>query len=177
VQYEHQFETCCACGFVRMADPPPDAVVMAEYEVDRSHGETIWEHHDQFLGIFDAILARIERHLGGAKGRLLDVGCSYGNALLAARARGWEVAGIELSRPAVEYGVQSYGLDIRMAELQRAGFEPASFDAILMHHVLEHVLEPDVLVQQVRALLRPGGVHYQALPNWRCLKRFLLGSC
>ena len=175
LQHGHRFEACRTCGFVRMADPPAPGELRDEYRVDRAHGETVWQEHDKFVARFATIVARIEKH--GAKGRLLDIGCSYGASLLAARARGWETSGIELSEPAVEYGRREYGLDIRCATLAEAGFAPGSFDAILMHHTLEHVVDPDVLLAQAHTLLVPGGVMYQALPNYGALKRRALGAC
>jgi 2-polyprenyl-3-methyl-5-hydroxy-6-metoxy-1,4-benzoquinol methylase len=70
--------------------------------------------------------------------------------------------GLELSRPAAEYGRATYGVDVRTATLADAAFAPESFDAVLMHHTLEHVPAPDNLLARIRAVLRPGGVTYQA---------------
>jgi SAM-dependent methyltransferase len=174
-QHGHDFERCASCGFVRAGSPPDDAELHEHYRDDRSHGEQVYQEHDKFLARFTEIVAHIERHV--APGRFLDVGCSYGNALLAAQSRGWQVHGVELSRPAAEYGIKEYGFDIRMVPLHECGFAPSSFQAILMHHTLEHLRDPAEVVAQVRDLLAPGGIHFQALPNYGSLKRRMLGSC
>ena len=171
-QHGNDFERCRGCGFVRMSQAPNYDDLDDHYRDDRSHGEQVYQQHDAFLKRFDKILQTIETKT--KPGRFLDVGCSYGNSLIAARDRGWDVTGVELSLPAAEYGIKEYGLDIRMERLHEAGYEPESFDAILMHHTLEHVADPDVLVGQVRDLLKPGGIHFQALPNYQSLKRKLL---
>ena len=44
-------------------------------------------------------------------GRLLEVGCSFGAFLLAARARGWEVRGVDLS-PFAAKACEEAGLDV-----------------------------------------------------------------
>ncbi len=170
-QYERDFDRCTSCGFVKMSSPPD---LEEHYRKDRNHGELIYQEHDKFLKIFDSILAKIETEI--PPGRFLDVGCSYGNSLVAARDRNWQVTGIELSKPAAEYGIKEHGLDIRTVHLHEADLEPGSFDAVLMHHTLEHLPYPDVVMQQVHDLLRPGGVHFQALPNYGALKRRILGA-
>ena len=49
-----------------------------------------------------ARLAELERWLP-ERGRLLEVGCSYGYGLAEACERGWHVAGVELSPTASLY--------------------------------------------------------------------------
>ncbi len=170
----HRFERCLVCGFQRMADALDLASVDAQYEEDRSHGELAWQEHEQNLRRFDEILARIERSV--APGRFLDVGCSLGTSLVAARQRGWEVSGIELSRPVAEWGSENFDLDIRSVHLAEAGFAEGSFDAILMNHVLEHVADPGGVLATCHGLLRPGGAIYQSLPNHGGLKGRLFAS-
>lgn len=157
-----------------MADPPDAAGVDAQYEEDRAHGEQAWQEHETNLARFDQILRRIEKCV--RPGRFLDVGCSIGTSLVAARERGWEVQGIELSRPVADWGRENFELDIRSTHLAEAGFEEGSFDAILMNHVLEHVADPAGVVETCHGLLRSGGVLYQSLPNHGSLKGRLFGS-
>lgn len=169
----HRFERCRSCGFVRMADPLSSQGLAAFYADDRMSGEQAWQEHGPNLQRFDAILQRVERHV--RPGRFLDVGCSIGTSLLAAQKRGWQAVGLELSKPAAEYGRQSFGVDIRTAMLDEVGFADGSFAAVLMHHTLEHVERPDVVLAEVYRVLAPGGVMYQSLPNHGSLKGRLLG--
>lgn len=46
------------------------------------------------------------------KGKLLDVGCSYGNFLLMAKNKGFEVYGKEASETAVEIARKKYNLNV-----------------------------------------------------------------
>lgn len=170
----HRFERCGSCGYQRMADPLDPQSVDRQYEEDRTHGEQAYQEHEADLERFDEILGRIETVV--SPGRFLDVGCSLGTSLVAARKRGWEVKGIELSRPVAEWGQENLDLDIRSVHLAEAGFDEGSFDAILMNHVLEHVTDPAGLVATCHGLLRPGGVIYQSLPNHRSLKGRLFGG-
>ena len=50
--------------------------------------------------------------------------------LLAARERGWDVHGIDVSPDAVRHASTALDLDARVATLEDAPFPPRSFDAI-----------------------------------------------
>jgi SAM-dependent methyltransferase len=169
----HRFERCHACGFVRMQDAPTAAGLADFYAQDTASCTSAQQDHAANLQRFDGILRTIERH--GARGRLLDVGCSIGTSLVVARQRGWHAVGLELSRPAAQFARTAHGVDVRTATLETADFAPGSFDAVLMHHTLEHVAAPDRVLQQVFAVLAPDGVMYQSLPNHGSLKARLLG--
>lgn len=169
----HRFDACQRCGFTRMADPLSSPDLAQHYAQDRQYGEIAYQEHATNLVRFDEILQRIERFV--PVGRFLDIGCSIGTTLVAAQKRGWQAIGLELSQPSADYGRANLGVDIRSCLLRDAGFAQGSFDAILMHHTLEHVEQPDQLIGEIRALLRPGGVMYQSLPNHGSLKARLLG--
>ncbi|MFQ5503630.1 MAG: class I SAM-dependent methyltransferase [Planctomycetota bacterium] len=156
-----------------MADPLPGEALDSYYESDRRHGEEAYQDHDKNLRSFGAILERIERYV--PPGRLLDIGCSIGTSLVAARVRGWRPTGIEPSRPVAEFGRKEWGLDIRCARLEDAGLADGSFPAVLMHHTLEHLRDPGTAIESAYRLLQAGGVMYQALPNFDSLKSRLFG--
>jgi 2-polyprenyl-3-methyl-5-hydroxy-6-metoxy-1,4-benzoquinol methylase len=107
--------------------------------------------------------------------RYLDVGCSTGFVVEAARDRGWEAIGTDLNPSAIEYG-RSRGLDVRDVALEDAGFEPASFDAISLFDVLEHLLDPTATLRVCARLLRPGGIVFVYVPNYDSASRLLMGA-
>ncbi|MBL4844726.1 MAG: class I SAM-dependent methyltransferase [Planctomycetes bacterium] len=114
-------------------------------------------------------------YLSRQKGSLLDVGCGAGRFLLAARERGWRVAGVDLSESNARAG-QATGLDVRSAALADAGFEEQSFDAARLNQVIEHVPEPLDLLRDVAKVLRPGGLLSLATPNIASLSARFLGA-
>ncbi|HET7220715.1 MAG TPA: class I SAM-dependent methyltransferase [Vicinamibacterales bacterium] len=109
-------------------------------------------------------LARVEEH-APARGRLLDVGCSAGSFLLAARERGWHVRGIDISPGAVEHASTAHGLDVRVATLEDAAFSPAAFDVITLFECIEHMLHPSRALTSAHRLLRDGGLLVITTPN------------
>jgi len=86
-----------------------------------------------------------------------------------ARDRGWDVLGIELSPHAAAVARERFGLTVHEGDFGAIDLEPASFDAITMLDVLEHLYEPSASLQRARSLLRPGGVLMVVLPNDRNL--------
>lgn len=107
--------------------------------------------------------------LQGAK--VADVGCGGGLLSEALARDGAQVTGIDLgekvieiaklhlyeSNLAVEYRVQS------SAELAAA--EPASFDAVCCMEMIEHVPDPEALVNDLAAMLKPGGRLFMSTLN------------
>lgn len=97
-------------------------------------------------------------------GRLLDVGCGNGEFLLRMRNCGWRVSGLDFDPNAVEACRRS-GIDAHLGTLEDAGFEPGSFDAVTMAHVIEHVHDPPALLRACCRVLKPGGKLYVETPN------------
>lgn len=97
-------------------------------------------------------------------GSLLDVGCGDGTLLLSARALGWSVRGVEFD-PAAVRASRERGLDVTHGGLLDASFASASFDAVTLVHVIEHLQNPLEVMTEARRLLRPNGVLVMITPN------------
>lgn len=109
---------------------------------------------------------RLVRHLSrpAARGRLLDVGSGDGSFVAWMRRLGWDAEGLEPDRAAAERA-QSAGVPVTAASLEEVSFEPRSFDAVTMSHVIEHLHDPAAGLEACRSLLRPGGTLWLATPN------------
>jgi len=120
----------------------------------------------------------MSEHLRPANGRApryLDVGCSTGFVVEAARDKGWEATGIDLNPSAIEFG-RSRGLDLRTVALEDAGFAPGSFDAVSLFDVLEHLLDPRRTLRACAELIAPGGILFLYVPNFDSASRLLMGA-
>jgi 2-polyprenyl-3-methyl-5-hydroxy-6-metoxy-1,4-benzoquinol methylase len=96
--------------------------------------------------------------------RLLDIGCGNGEFLLFARNAGWEVSGIDPDPKAVEY-CRRASLDVRQGGIEELADQPATFDAIILSHVVEHTHDPLALLRACHRLLRIRGWIWVATPN------------
>ena len=111
----------------------------------------------------------------GRAPRYLDVGCSTGFVVEAARDKGWDAIGIDLNPSAIEYG-RTRGLDLRTVALEDAGFAPGSLDAVSLFDVLEHLLDPRRTLRVCADLLAPGGILFLYVPNFDSASRLLMGA-
>ena len=119
-------------------------------------------------------LKTIERY--ATKGKLLDIGCATGFFLDLAKSRGWEVVGSEVSEFTVRYARERFGLDVRLGTLGDLQFDAQSFDVITMWDVIEHVPDPIGELQEVRRILRDGGLLSIITPDVGSLVARFLGS-
>ena len=95
-------------------------------------------------------------------GTVLDVGCGSGAFLARMRHLGWQVAGVEPDPAAAAAARDIHGIDV---EADVARFAGRTFNAITMHHVIEHVPAPEATVASLAALLAPGGRLVVVTPN------------
>jgi SAM-dependent methyltransferase len=98
--------------------------------------------------------------------RWLDVGCGTGALMRSAKALGWAVVGTEVTSAAVE-AARGTGLDVRLGELDALDLPDEAFDVVSLVEVIEHVSDPDELLQQAASRLRPHGALYMTTPHVR----------
>lgn len=106
--------------------------------------------------------------------RLLDIGCGAGNLLAAARKNGWDGQGLDVSPSAVKH-VRGLGFEVYEGELQDAAFPSQQFDVVTAAELLEHLIDPRPLLQEVARILRPGGMFWTTTPHARGLSGRMLG--
>jgi len=156
-----QHVRCLDCGLLYVSPRLPRAQIEAFYEEEYyALGQQI--DYDARVGFFAGVAARLETLV--RPGRLLDVGCGYGQFLLACRQRGWQVAGVELGGAACARAREA-GLEVFQGTLEQAAFAEGSFDAVTLWNVLDHLVDPLEEARRVLRVLRPGGLFYFRVPN------------
>ena len=96
--------------------------------------------------------------------RLLDIGCGNGFFLASAKEAGWQVSGVEPD-PVAAAVARDRGVHVMVGTVDLLADESNCFDVITLSHVIEHVHEPQKLLESVHRLLKPGGVIYVETPN------------
>ena len=97
------------------------------------------------------------------KGKILDIGAGTGDFLLTAKNNGWETIGVEPSERAKNIAQQK---GISFVE-ETSSLENNSLDVITMWHVLEHVPDLELQIQELKRLLKPTGTLIIAVPNFK----------
>jgi SAM-dependent methyltransferase len=99
------------------------------------------------------------------QGRLLEIGCGNGFFLAKMRDLGWDVVGVEPDAQAARIGRNRPGITVLEGSLDDTDFPDDEFDAIAMHHVIEHVWDPIHTLRQCRRVLKPKGTLAIVTPN------------
>src|SRR5579862_2895782 len=109
---------------------------------------------------------------------VLDVGCGDGSTAATIRElTGARVFGVDVSASSVAAAIGK-GVDATVCEV---GTEPlphadGSLDLVYMSEVIEHLVDPDTALDDIRRVLGPGGYLLLTTPNLACLlNRILLG--
>jgi SAM-dependent methyltransferase len=100
--------------------------------------------------------------------RLLDCGCGAGTYVKYLRRElGIDAFGIEYLAEKVVIAKSDPELSpfIFQGDLQKIPFESCSFDAALLNEVLEHVPDEMRVLNEVRRILKPGGILFVFSPN------------
>ena len=111
-----------------------------------------------------------------ARGRLLEIGCAVGFLLVAARERGFDAIGVEMSEWASGIAREQFGLDVRCGTLEDAGLDDDSFDVVVLADVVEHLTDPAKTVREIRRVLKPGGRLLLLTPDTGSVVAKLLGE-
>jgi len=122
--------------------------------------ETLYGLNKRLLFISEAIAALPDPSI-------LDIGCGTGEFLTLPLARqGWRITGLDI------HGASIKRASTLAADLPGASFVcgtlndvAGTFDVIILSEVIEHVIDPHALLEEVRLKLKDGGVLILTLPN------------
>jgi SAM-dependent methyltransferase len=95
--------------------------------------------------------------------RLLDVGCAGGNS----QAADVECMVVGLDEDPGVFVPNGSRYARVLGDAKRMPLAAGSFDYVLCHHVLEHIVDPAPALREVARVLKPGGGLSVAVPNGR----------
>jgi 2-polyprenyl-6-hydroxyphenyl methylase/3-demethylubiquinone-9 3-methyltransferase len=110
------------------------------------------------------IVRTIAEKLGPGSHSVLDIGCGAGYLVQELEKAGHRVTGIDLSPESLEiarrFCPQSNARFLCMSAYELDRFAPASFDAVCAMDFLEHVDNPEKIIEGAARVLRPGGLFF-----------------
>lgn len=171
-QQQFSLVSCGNCRLVLTQDVPAQEEIGPYYQSQQyiSHSDTRKGFINQlYHGVRKITLASkrklVVRHTGMLNGNLLDIGCGTGAFLHQMKTAGWNITGLEPDDTARANALSLYGIKaLPSHELYQ--LPQASFDAITLWHVLEHVHELTAYIKTIQQLLKPGGTLFIAVPNY-----------
>ena len=153
---------CLDCNLIFVLDPPQRS---EDDDVEYFYSQSQIDQNKNRYSDVNEYYSKKITDLRPERGRILDIGCGFGFFLDAARKCGWDVSGCDVSKLAIEYGKSTLKLD----DLQLNSFykdaQGDGFDVITMWNVFEHVPSPMAMLENVRSVLKPGGLLVIKVPN------------
>jgi len=138
-------------------DGVPPLALTGERTLPDVPEENYW--FQRHLVVYEWIAERIHGR------RVVDLACGegYGSAVLGRTAA--SVVGVDANPEAFEHARVKYtsdtvGFERNMIELWRG-----DVDCVVFLQTIEHVQDPDAVLEHVRELIGPGGVAYVSTPN------------
>jgi len=95
---------------------------------------------------------------------VFEVGCGAGGILHYFREKGCEVKGIDLGEEYVEYGKNTYQLDLETGFLKDIQLTKKP-DLVIYSHVVEHILEPDKEFIELKNKIKDSTILYIEVPG------------
>jgi SAM-dependent methyltransferase len=125
-------------------------------------------------------IATAKRLLGFKPGMTaLDIGAGIGRGMAALQMAGFDVRGLEPSKPFRDYAVSAMNIDpdrISERTIEQAEFPANSFDFINFGAVLEHFYTPAGAIARAAHWLAPGGLLYAEVPSSKYLMPRLINA-
>ena len=165
---------CGSCTLRFTQSVPDQAAIGAYYQSD-----SYISHNDTEKGLINKLYIKarnytlswkmklLDKSAGNQefKRKLLDIGAGTGAFLDKAQHSGWEVTGLEPDEGARKNCFDKYGIQCELSE-NLFRLPSQKYDAVTMWHVLEHVHQLHEYIDQIKRVLKPGGVALIALPNY-----------
>ncbi|GAB4250768.1 MAG: hypothetical protein Kow00109_26630 [Acidobacteriota bacterium] len=98
------------------------------------------------------------------RGTFLDLGCAYGYLVAAARERGYEAYGLDVSDYALRQAPAGRRWCVQ-GDLTGLPWPPESADVVCLFDVLEHLPDPVAALRECRRVLKPDGLMVLTTPD------------
>ncbi len=98
--------------------------------------------------------------------KVLEIGCAHGGFVAMLRQAGFDASGLELSPSIVELARKSFDVPVLTGPIEDQPISPATYDAIVMIDVMEHLPNPLQTLKRCLELLKPDGVLFIQTPSY-----------
>ncbi len=110
------------------------------------------------------------------RGKLLEIGSSFGFLLAAFKKDGWDVMGVEPYGGGCRFSEETHGIKVIHGILEEAEIADDAFDVVLLNHVIEHLDDPLATLCEINRVLKPNGHLVVETPRYDTLMYKLLGK-
>jgi 2-polyprenyl-3-methyl-5-hydroxy-6-metoxy-1,4-benzoquinol methylase len=136
-------------------------------KIKTSLGSLLGNPHHHILNLLKSVRAKT----------VLEIGPGAGNLLSFLKEHGFEVVGVEIDAKCVER-IREKGIACYLGDLNEVmgAIDPKKFDAVILHHVFEHLYRPLETLKTIHNLLKENGIVYLSIPNSGSIEAKLFGK-
>lgn len=99
--------------------------------------------------------------------KVLDIACGTGFGTQILRQNGLNAVGADLDRSQIAVARETWGDYFQYADVLNLPFEDNSFEAVVSFETVEHVMDGNKFMTEMRRVLKPDGVLICSTPNIR----------
>ncbi|NWF75456.1 MAG: class I SAM-dependent methyltransferase [Nitrospirae bacterium] len=156
---------CRKCSLKSLYPLPTekDLAIIYDNYADKGSRARVEEIRKQF--VYPRKIELLKKHTKGK--RLLDIGAGLGTFVHMAQQQGFHAVGIEYEIKQCEIAKSKYGIELVNGTFEEISsqYQNEIFDIIHMHHVLEHLISPRIVLQKIYHLLANNGILLIEVPN------------
>jgi len=159
----YQIVRCADCS-LWYVNPQPTPEELSEFYALYDDGDQ-WRFREH--GFNQGVRKAISRF--ATTGKLLDVGCGSGDFLACMRGAGFTVQGIEPSETGAAYARNTLGVEVfsGMLESYLKSSDRTTFNVVSLLNVLEHLLDPQAMLRELRELMEQNALLVVVVPDAR----------
>jgi len=156
-----EYIRCVNCGLICVRKKFDIRDLQKLYE-GKNYFNGYLKNYKFLIKLFNKILKFIEKFK--RTGKILDIGCGVGLLLYVAKKRNWIEFGLEPSKFASNFGKNKLKLNIINSDKLDI-FSDNFFDVIILNHVIEHIENPILILNQIYKKLEKNGILVIGVPN------------
>jgi 2-polyprenyl-3-methyl-5-hydroxy-6-metoxy-1,4-benzoquinol methylase len=153
--YHYEMVRCTKCKILYANS------IYDEVTIEKLYNDSDFTYSEEIPGLkltYEYCLKKAQNFLAH-KNSFLDIGCGNGFMLEVANNNGWEnVVGIEPSLNAIKEANPKFKKMIINKVFNSSSLKKESFDLVFCAMILEHVSDINKFLDQIKWILKPGGI-------------------
>ena len=156
----HSILKCPECS-LRFLDPMPSEDCLREFYASHENFSHYAKVAERKLKSGAEKIKRLMKY--APSGSFIDIGCSTGANVEAARRLGFKASGIDLCCESIEFARENFpDCDFKVGTVEVVD---AKYDLVFCTEVLEHVTKPHEFIESIAGIMKPGAVLYMTTPD------------
>lgn len=97
--------------------------------------------------------------------KILEIGSGNGAMVSYLKKEGFNITGTEINKKYIAFAKKQFGVKLLPSKGESLPFKDKSFDVVLSFDVFEHIPDSNTHLQEVRRVLKDGGIYAFVTPN------------